>query len=110
MSRGPECTRSSLGGSSAGAPSPVYTIMAILDRSSASRCGERYRAQVSTEEAVSFQAGLLRHVQRAAPDLPVPRLRLTAAGPAYLLLRAGPPAGRSVRVISFLPGQPLRVV
>jgi hydroxylysine kinase len=62
------------------------------------------------EEAVSFQAGLLRHVQRAAPDLPVPRLRLTADGASYVMPRGGPLAGRSVRVITFLPGQPLRAV
>ncbi len=62
------------------------------------------------EEAVSFQAGLLLQVQRAAPDLPVPRLRPAANGAHYLMPQAGPLAGRIIRVTSFLPGEPLRAV
>jgi len=62
------------------------------------------------EDAVSFQTGLLLQVQLAAPDLPVPRLRPAASGAHYLMPRAGPLQGRSIRVISFLPGQPLRAV
>ena len=62
------------------------------------------------EEAVHFQTGLLRQVQVAAPDLPVPRLRPAANGAHYLMPQAGPLAGRVIRVISFLPGQPLRTV
>jgi hydroxylysine kinase len=62
------------------------------------------------EGAVSFQTGLLRHLQLAAPDLPVPRLRTAADGASYLRPGAGPLEGRVIRVISFLPGDPLRVV
>jgi Ser/Thr protein kinase RdoA (MazF antagonist) len=62
------------------------------------------------EEAVGFQTGLLLRVQLAAPDLPVPRLRPAANGAHYLMPQAGPLAGRIIRVISFLPGQPLRSV
>ncbi|MGH3154871.1 MAG: phosphotransferase [Streptosporangiaceae bacterium] len=62
------------------------------------------------EEAVRFQTGLLLQVQLAAPDLPVPRLRPAANGAHYLMPQAGPLAGRIIRVISFLPGQPLRTV
>ena len=62
------------------------------------------------EEAVSFQAGLLRHLEVTAPDLPVPRLRTAANGAHYVMPRAGPLAGRIIRVISFLPGEPLRSV
>jgi hydroxylysine kinase len=62
------------------------------------------------EEAVSFQAGLLLHIQLAAPELPVPRLRPAANGAHYLMPQAGPLAGRIIRVTSFLPGQPLRTV
>jgi hydroxylysine kinase len=62
------------------------------------------------EEAVSFQAGLLLQVQRAAPDLPVPRLLPAANGAHYLMPQAGPLEGRIIRVTSFLPGQPLRAV
>jgi len=62
------------------------------------------------EEAVRFQTGLLLQVQLAAPDLPVPRLRPAANGAHYLMPPSGPLAGRIIRVISFLPGQPLRTV
>jgi hydroxylysine kinase len=62
------------------------------------------------EDAVSFQTGLLRHLEVVAPDLPVPRLRPAVNGAPYLFPRAGPLAGRIIRVISFLPGEPLRGV
>ena len=63
-----------------------------------------------SEEAVSFQTGLLNHLQLAAPGLPVPRLRPTADGAPYLIPEAGPLEGRIIRVISFLPGDPLQIV
>ena len=63
-----------------------------------------------SEEAVSFQTGLLNHLQLAAPGLPVPRLRPTADGAHYLIAEAGPLEGRIIRVISFLPGDPLQIV
>lgn len=63
-----------------------------------------------TEEAVGFQTGLLRHLEVAAPDLPVPRLRPAVNGAPYLIPRTGPLAGRIIRVTSFLPGEPLRGV
>lgn len=59
---------------------------------------------------MSFQTGLLDHLQLAAPDLPVPRLRATAGGAHHLVPQAGPLEGRIIRVISFLPGQALRTV
>ena len=63
-----------------------------------------------SEEAVSFQTGLLNHLQLAAPGLPVPRLRPTADGTHYVIPEAGPLEGRIIRVISFLPGDPLQIV
>jgi hydroxylysine kinase len=76
--------------------------------------GTRFLIKVAqageSEAAVSFQTGLLRHLQLAEPDLPVPRLRPTADGADYLIPQAGPLEGRIIRVISFLPGDPLRVV
>jgi hydroxylysine kinase len=62
------------------------------------------------EEAVNFQTGLLRHLQLTAPDLPVPRLHPAANGAHYLMPQAGPLKSRIIRVISFLPGEPLRTV
>jgi Ser/Thr protein kinase RdoA (MazF antagonist) len=62
------------------------------------------------EEAVTFQTGLLDHLQLAAPRLPLPRLRQTADGAHYLIPEVGPLEGRIIRVISFLPGEPLRIV
>jgi hydroxylysine kinase len=63
-----------------------------------------------TEETVSFQTGLLCHLQLAAPDLPVPWPRPAADGTHYLMPRAGPLAGRIIRVTSFLPGRALGTV
>ncbi|HLK00086.1 MAG TPA: phosphotransferase, partial [Streptosporangiaceae bacterium] len=63
-----------------------------------------------SEEAVSFQTGLLNHLRLAAPGLPVPRLRPTADGAHYLIPEAGSLEGRIIRVISFLPGDPLQIV
>ena len=63
-----------------------------------------------TQETASFQTGLLCHLQRVAPGLPVPRLRPAADGAHYLMPRAGPLAGRIIRVISFLPGEALGTV
>ena len=63
-----------------------------------------------SEEAVSFQTGMLRHLQLAAPALPVPRLRPAVDGAPFLVPQAGPLAGRIIRVISFLPGDALRTV
>ena len=60
------------------------------------------------DEAVSFQAGLLRHLQGAAPELPVPRVRAAAGGADYLRVQAGPLEGRIIWVTSFLPGDLLR--
>jgi hydroxylysine kinase len=76
--------------------------------------GSRFLIKVAqageSEAAVSFQTGLLRHLQLAEPDLPVPRLWPAADGADYLIPQAGPLEGRIIRVISFLPGDPLGVV
>ncbi len=47
------------------------------------------------DEAVSFQAGLLRHLELAAPDLPVPRVRATAAARTTCGCKARSRAGSS---------------
>lgn len=62
------------------------------------------------DEAVSFQAGLLRHLHGVAPELPVPRVRAAASGADYLRVQAGPLEGRIIWVTSFLPGELLRGV
>jgi len=70
------------------------------------------RASMTSSNAPtsSFQAGLLRHLELTAPDLPVPRVRATADGADCLRVQAGPLAGRVIWVTSFLPGDLLRGV
>lgn len=54
-----------------------------------------------------FQTGALRHLERAAPDLPVPRIRHALDG-AGEIVAALPDGRRSVvRVLTWLEGQPL---
>lgn len=54
--------------------------------------------------AVAFQTALLRHVERHAPDLPLPRI-VTARDGAEIATAVGPSGGRHlVRLVTFLPG------
>jgi hydroxylysine kinase len=61
-------------------------------------------------EVVSVQARVLRHIESAAPGLPVPRVVPTVDGQPWTVVPAGPLRGRVVHVLSFLGGQLLRSV
>lgn len=54
-------------------------------------------------EQTRFQNRALRHIERADPALPVPRVRATLAGADDVIL----PSGHLMRVISWMDGTPL---
>ncbi len=57
---------------------------------------------------VSVQVRVLRHVESAAPGLPVPRVRPAADGQPWTVVADGPLRGRVVHVLSYLDGRLLR--
>ncbi len=59
---------------------------------------------------VSVQVRVLRHVESAAPGLPVPRVMPATGGQPWAVVADGPLRGRLVHVLSYLDGQPLRSV
>jgi 4-aminobutyrate aminotransferase-like enzyme/Ser/Thr protein kinase RdoA (MazF antagonist) len=60
-----------------------------------------------SEGAVDFQVAALRHLERHAPDLPVPRLIASRAGNDLEWIVAADGARHMVRLLSWLPGVPL---
>ncbi|MYW90895.1 phosphotransferase [Amycolatopsis rubida] len=65
----------------------------------------RYLVKVSGEarEDLALQTAVLRHLERAAPELPVPVVKSGVDGVDLHEVASG----RSLRVLSFLPGEPL---
>ncbi|MFE3176107.1 phosphotransferase [Amycolatopsis sp. NPDC059090] len=65
----------------------------------------RYLVKVSGEarEDLVLQTAVLRHLERTAPELPVPVVKSGVDGADLHDLASG----RSLRVLSFLPGEPL---
>ena len=62
------------------------------------------------ESAMAFQTALLKHVEAAAPDLPLPRVIATVTG-ADLAYTTGPSGERhALRLVSWLPGVPMASV
>jgi len=59
---------------------------------------------------VSVQVRVLRHVESAAPALPVPRVQPAADGRPWAVILDGPLRGRVVHVLSYLDGRLLRSV
>jgi len=59
---------------------------------------------------VGVQVRVLRHIESAAPGLPVPRVQFTADGRPWAVVADGPLRGRLVHVLSYLDGQLLRSV
>lgn len=59
------------------------------------------------ESALAFQAALLRHVERVAPDLPLPRI-VASVSRGDLASAAGPSGEmHALRLVTYLPGEPL---
>ncbi|WP_158880265.1 aminotransferase class III-fold pyridoxal phosphate-dependent enzyme [Amycolatopsis anabasis] len=65
-------------------------------------CAESERARVE------FQTGLLRHLERSHPELPVPRVRTGSTGGAIVPVPG--PDGVVARLLSWVPGTPLAEV
>ncbi len=59
---------------------------------------------------VSVQVRVLRHVESAAPALPVPRVLPATDGQPWAVVADGPLRGRVVHVLSYLDGRLLRSV
>jgi len=59
---------------------------------------------------VGVQVRVLRHIESAAPGLPVPRVRPAAGGQPWAVVADGPLRGRLMHVLSYLDGQLLRSV
>ncbi len=59
---------------------------------------------------VSVQVRVLRHIESAAPGLPVPRVRPATDGQPWAVVADGPLRGRIVHVLSYLDGRLLRSV
>jgi len=59
---------------------------------------------------VDVQVRVLRHVESAAPALPVPRVVPAADGQPWTVVAGGPLRGRVVHVLTYLDGEPLRFV
>ncbi len=59
---------------------------------------------------VSVQVRVLRHIESAAPGLPVPRVLPAADGQPWAVVADGPLRGRVVHVLSYLDGRLLRSV
>jgi 4-aminobutyrate aminotransferase-like enzyme/Ser/Thr protein kinase RdoA (MazF antagonist) len=60
-----------------------------------------------SEGAVDFQVGALRHLERQAPDLPVPRVVASRAGNDREWIAAPDGVRHMVRVLSWIPGVPV---
>ena len=59
---------------------------------------------------VDVQVRVLRHIEAAAPGLPVPRVLPATGGASWAVVADGPLAGRVVHVLSYLDGRLLRSV
>ena len=60
-----------------------------------------------TASVFSFHTAALEHLAQQAPDVPVPRLVLTAGGDAELSWRSNDGVARRSRLVTFLPGVPM---
>ncbi len=73
--------------------------------------GASYVLKVSaageSEGAVEFQVAALRHLERHAPDLPVPRIIASKAGQDLEWIVAADGVRHMVRLLSWLPGTPI---
>ena len=73
--------------------------------------GATYVLKVSaageSEGAVDFQVAALRHLERHAPDLPVPRIIASQSGNDLEWIDAADGARHMVRLLSWIPGSPL---
>lgn len=73
--------------------------------------GERFILKITSAaeplSAVEFQVGMLRHIEICDRDLLVPRLVKTGSGEDYRLVDGRAGEKHAVRLVTYLPGQPL---
>lgn len=78
------------------------------------RDGRRYLLRVTNPQedplVTSFQTAALRHLEAYAPDLPVPRIVVSRDGTQEVAVALSDGRSHVVRMMSFLPGQPLSTV
>ena len=78
------------------------------------RDGQRYVVKFAHLRAdpavVDVQVRVLRHIEAAAPGLPVPRVLPATGGASWTKVADGPLAGRVVHALSYLDGRLLRSV
>jgi hydroxylysine kinase len=76
--------------------------------------GQRYVVKVAHAQAdpavVGFQVRVLRHLESAAPELPVPRVAAAVDGQRLAVVAEGALHGRLIHVLTYLDGQLLRSV
>jgi len=70
-------------------------------------CVLKVSAAGESEGAVDFQVAALRHLERHAPDLPVPRVVASRSGNDREWLVAADGTRHMVRVLSWIPGEAL---
>jgi 4-aminobutyrate aminotransferase-like enzyme/Ser/Thr protein kinase RdoA (MazF antagonist) len=70
-------------------------------------CVLKVSAAGESEGAVDFQVAALRHLERHAPDLPVPRVIASTCGNDREWIAAADGTRHMVRLLSWLPGTPL---
>src|SRR5688500_2201703 len=75
------------------------------------RDGRSYVLKVSaageSEGAVDFQVAALRHLERHAPELPVPRIVASSTGNDREWIAAANGTRHMVRLLSWIPGEPI---
>ena len=82
----------------------------LLDAGAGQRYVVKFAHLRADPAVVDVQVRVLRHIESAAPGLPVPRVLPTAGGEPWTVIPDGPLAGRVVHALSYLDGCLLRTV
>jgi Ser/Thr protein kinase RdoA (MazF antagonist) len=80
----------------------------LLRTQDARRYVVKFAHQRADPAVVGVQVRVLRHIESAAPGLPVPRVAPAVDGQPWTVVPAGPLAGRVVHVLTYLDGTLLR--
>ena len=82
----------------------------LLDVGGTRRYVVKVAHKLADPRVVDVQVRVLRHIETAAPHLPVPRVRPASGGQPWAMVPEGPLRGRVVHVVSYLDGDLLRSV
>jgi len=80
----------------------------LLDAGHGRRYVVKFAHQRADPAVVGVQVRVLRHLEAAAPGLPVPRVVAAADGQPWTVVPDGPLGGRVVHVLTYLDGRLLR--